>query len=78
MFYNCESLKELNLSNFNTNKVYNMGDMFYECQNLTELNISKFKINKETNTSNMFQGCVRLKKTSKIRKIEGDNSCICF
>ena len=31
MFYGCSSLKELNLSNFNTNKVIHMEDMFSEC-----------------------------------------------
>ena len=31
MFYGCSSLKELNLSNFNTNNVTNMGYMFSGC-----------------------------------------------
>ena len=31
MFYRCYSLKELNLSNFNTNNVTNMNYMFYAC-----------------------------------------------
>ena len=31
MFSFCSSLKELNLSNFNTNNVTNMRYMFYEC-----------------------------------------------
>ena len=31
MFYGCSSLKELNLSNFNTNNVINMGYMFSGC-----------------------------------------------
>ena len=31
MFSECSSLKELNLSNFNTNKVIHMEDMFSEC-----------------------------------------------
>ena len=33
MFYGCSSLKELNLSNFNTNNVTNMECMFYGCSN---------------------------------------------
>ena len=32
MFSNCESLKELNLSNFNTDNVTNMSYMFSECK----------------------------------------------
>ena len=31
MFYNCSSLKKLNLSNFNTNNVTNMIGMFDGC-----------------------------------------------
>ena len=31
MFHGCSSLKELNLSNFNTNNVTNMRSMFYGC-----------------------------------------------
>ena len=31
MFYGCSSLKELNLSNFNTNNVRYMSNMFYGC-----------------------------------------------
>ena len=31
MFYGCSSLKELNISNFNTNKVTTMYSMFYGC-----------------------------------------------
>ena len=31
MFYGCSSLKELNLSNFNTHNVINMEYMFHGC-----------------------------------------------
>ena len=31
MFYGCSSLKELNLSNFNTNNVTDMYKMFHGC-----------------------------------------------
>ena len=44
MFSRCSSLKELNLSNFNTNNVTNMRYMFYECSSLKELNLSNFNI----------------------------------
>ena len=39
MFYECSSLEELNLSNFNTNKVTNMYGMFLGCSSLKELNL---------------------------------------
>ena len=46
MFCNCSSLKELNLNNFNTNKVKNMRWMFSECLNELKLKlkiINEFK-----------------------------------
>ena len=42
MFYECSSLKELNISNFNTNKVNDMSYMFNEYSSLKELNLSNF------------------------------------
>ena len=39
MFWGCSSLKELNISNFNTNNVTNMYGMFQECSSLKELNL---------------------------------------
>ena len=49
MFYRCSSLKELNLSNFNTNNVTNMEYMFSECSSLKDLNLSNFNTNNVTN-----------------------------
>ena len=44
MFYECKSLKELNLSNFNTNNVINMNYMFARCTNELKLIIqSQYK-----------------------------------
>ena len=44
MFYGCSSLKELNLSNFNTNNVTNIYGMFYECSEQLKLKIkSQYK-----------------------------------
>jgi len=37
MFSGCSSLKELNLSSFNTNNVTDMGYMFEGCSSLKEL-----------------------------------------
>ena len=57
MFYGCSSLKELNLSNFNTNNVTNMGYMFYGCSALKELNLSNFNTDNVTYMEGMFRGC---------------------
>ena len=48
-FYNCISLKELDLSSFNTRQVFNMNYMFAKCSNLTKLNLESFS------TQNCFQ-----------------------
>ena len=62
MFYNCSSLKELDLSNFNTSKVTNMDSMFFNCSSLNELNLSNFNTSKVTNMSYMFYNCSSLKE----------------
>ena len=49
MFYNCSSLSNLDLSNFNTKTVKNMGYMFYGCNKLSSLNLSNFITDKVTN-----------------------------
>jgi len=57
MFYNCSSLKEINLSSFNTNQVTNMASMFYNCSSLKEINLSSFNTNQVTDMSYMFNNC---------------------
>ena len=58
MFSRCSSLKELNLSNFNTNNVINMSKMFSGCSSLKELNLSIINTNNVTNMRWMFSGCL--------------------
>ena len=55
MFNKCISLKELNISNFNTINVIKMSDMFYKCSSLKELNLSNFNTNNVTNMSGSSQ-----------------------
>ena len=62
MFYLCESLKELNLSNFNTDNVTDMNSMFKFCSSLKELNLNNFNTNKVTEMSYMFFHCESLKE----------------
>ena len=61
MFWGCSSLEEINLSNFNTNNVTNMGGLFYKCFSLKELNISNFNTNNVTNMDLMFFFMNRIK-----------------
>jgi len=56
MFSYCSSLKELNLTSFNTDNVINMRYMFYICSSLKELNLTNFNTNKVINMGGMFRG----------------------
>ena len=57
MFYNCDSLTSLDLSNFDTSDVTNMRNMFYGCKGLTSLDISNFDTSRVTNMMSMFKYC---------------------
>ena len=51
MFYDCKSLTNLNLSNFNTQNVTNMSGMFSYCKSLKKENI----ITKDNKILNAFE-----------------------
>ena len=51
-----KNILELDLSNFDTSQVTNMGYMFYGMSSLTSLNLSNFDTSKVTNMSDMFYG----------------------
>ncbi|MBF1034683.1 MAG: BspA family leucine-rich repeat surface protein [Candidatus Nanosynbacter sp.] len=55
-----KNILELDLSNFDTSQVTNMGYMFYGMSSLTSLNLSNFDTSKVTNMSGMFVGMVNL------------------
>ena len=61
MFYNCSSLKSIDLSSFNTEKVNNMSNMFAKCSSLISLDLSKFNTNKVKHMNRMFYFCTSLK-----------------
>ena len=54
MFMQCESLKSLDLSNFDTSKVTKMYAMFANCKSLTSLDLSNFNTSNVTNMNNFF------------------------
>ena len=60
MFYKCNKLSSLDLSNFNTANVTNMYEMFCDCNNLSSLDLSNFNTAKVTNMGNMFENCNKL------------------
>ena len=57
MFSLCNSLTNLNFSNFDTQNVNNMRNMFDGCNSLINLNLSNFDTQNVTNMRNMFDGC---------------------
>ena len=61
MFYYCNLLTNLNLSNFNTKNVTNMSYMFNECNSLKTLILSNFNTKSVIDMSNMFCECYSLK-----------------
>ena len=55
------SLKEIDLSSWDTSKVTSMSGMFYICDNLTKIYVGeKFTTNNVTSSSNMFYSCYNL------------------
>ena len=57
MFYYCDKLTSLDVSNFDTSQVSNMGEMFFGSTRLTILDVSNFDTSEVTNMSSMFYGC---------------------
>ena len=73
MFYQCVSLKSLDLSRFNTSKVKNFGGMFVNCLSLTELDITSFSMESANTANAMFAGCSTLENiyVNKSFSLEG-------
>lgn len=62
MFINCVALTSLYLTNFNTEKVTDMGNMFFGCSSLTTIYASsKFVTTQVSYSSGMFYNCEKLK-----------------
>ena len=55
MFNECSNLTSLDVSNFNTQNVTNMGLIFCGCSNLTSLDVSNFNTQNVTDIYCMFQ-----------------------
>ena len=63
MFHNFKGTS-LDLSNFNTHNITNMGSMFANCSNLESLNLENFDTHNVTDMSYMFSYCYNLKHLS--------------
>ena len=60
LFYNCSSLKSIDLSSFNTTNVNNMRSMFNGCNSLNSIDLSSFNTTNVNDMSFMFGGCFTL------------------
>ena len=60
-FYDCKSLRSVDLSGLDTSKVTDMSDMFYNCSSLASLDLSSFDTSNVTDMSSMFRECFSLK-----------------
>ncbi len=68
MFSECLSLKDINISNFNTNKVTNMGRMFENCPLLNKINLSNINTDNVIDMRAMFYNCSDILKM-RIRRL---------
>ena len=61
MFYSCNELESLDLSNFNTSNITNMACMFFECKRLKEIKgLNKFITINVEDMHKMFSNCYEL------------------
>ncbi len=60
MFYKCQKLSSLDLTNFNTKNVTNMSYMFSGCSALTSLDLTNFNTSKVESMHDMFEDCSAL------------------
>jgi surface protein len=78
MFSNCISLKELDLSNFDTSNVLLMQEMFANCISLSSINLANFNFSKIINITQIFFGCnnlefLNLSNSASLNKFIGKN-----
>ena len=76
LFYNCSSLKLIDLSSFKTGEIKSMISMFENCSSLESLDLVSFNTSNVQNMSCMFRNCSSLKKinlslfeTNKVKDI---------
>ena len=72
MFRNCSHFKNIDLSNFKTQKVTNMNGMFQDCISLDNINLSNINTQKVSNMSYMFYGC-RFLKNINLSNVSANN-----
>ena len=69
MFYDCRSLKNLNLSNWNIKKIIEATYMFYNCEDLETIgNISDWDLSSIKHLNAIFYGCKKLHDVGDLNK----------
>ena len=59
-FYDCKSLRSIDLSGLDTSSVTDMSGMFYGCISLASLDLSSLDTSQVTGMYDMFYGCISL------------------
>lgn len=62
MFYNCEKLKDINVSNFDISKCINLTELFAKCKSLERLDLRAFNTKNILDMRYMFEECKNLKE----------------
>ena len=62
LFCECDYLKTLNFSNFNSNDAISTEYMFYYCLSLSKLNLTNFNTDNVTDMQRMFSYCYSIKE----------------
>lgn len=73
MFYFCSNLKDINVSNFNTEKVIDMKNMF-KSTGIEEIDISNFKTKNVNDFNSFFELCINLKKIIGLENLDFTNA----
>ena len=55
IFYECKSIKHLNISSFDTSSVTNIVSMFRSCESIESLNLSNFNTFSVKNMAYIFE-----------------------
>ena len=61
LFFRCENLKSIDVSNWDVSGVENMAFMFSDCKNLESIDVSNWDVSRVENMINIFSGCENLK-----------------
>ena len=64
MFFNCESLKSIDLSGYLFPKLRNMDSMFYGCESMTYANFSGCNLSSVTSCRSIFADCTSLENVN--------------